>query len=214
VDSFRTFIGIELSAEVRGRVMEHINRLRRELPDVRASWGRENNLHLTLKFLGNVPVADIPKISDAVEQASKTVSSFELTFSGCGTFPPHGRPKVLWLGAGSPGRGPQAGSPLGVLDILPATPAQPPTPSELDRLYNSVENELARAGFAGEGRPFHPHLTIARLRHSPGERQLAELHKSLGFAPLAFEVSEVVVFRSELLKDGSKHTAISRHILS
>lgn len=199
-DTFRTFIAIELPVDVRARVAQHIACLRRELPGVRASWSREDNLHLTLKFLGNVPVADIPKVSDAVASATESVSSFELTFSDCGAFPPHGRPSVLWIGAGSAG-------------ILPASPAQLPTPSELARLYNSIETELAEAGFPRESRPFHPHLTIARLRQSQGARQLAELHKSRGFTPIGFDVSEVVVFRSELLKDGSKHTAISRHEL-
>jgi 2'-5' RNA ligase len=186
------------------------------MPDVRASFSREDNLHLTLKFLGNVPVADIPKVSDAIARATKSVSPFELTFSDCGSFPQHGRPSVLWIGAGSAGRGPQAGSPLGVLDILPAGPARPataPTSSNLDRLYSATEEELAAVEFTRESRPFHPHLTIARLRHSQGARQLAELHKSLGFAPITFAVSQVVVFKSELFKDGSKHTAVSRHNL-
>lgn len=197
MDSFRTFIAIELPAGVRARIAQHIATLRQELPDVRASWSREDNLHLTLKFLGNVSVADIPRVSDAVASATKSVSSFELTFSGCGTFPPHGRPSVLWLGAGSSG-------------ILPASSAQP-GPSELDRLYSSIDNGLAEVGFPHESRPFRPHLTIARLRQSQGARQLAELHKSLGFPPIQLDVSEVVVFKSELLKDGAKHTAISRH---
>jgi RNA 2',3'-cyclic 3'-phosphodiesterase len=203
-DSFRTFIAIELPPDVRARVAQHIARLRREVPDVRASWSREDNLHLTLKFLGNVPVADTPKVSDAVERATKTVSSFQLTFSGCGTFPPHGRPGVLWIGAGS-------------ARILPADSVRRPALSgaaNLERLFNSIETELAEAGFARETRQFHPHLTIARLRHSQGARPLAELHQNLGFTPIAFDVSEVVVFRSELLREGSKHTAISRHKLS
>jgi RNA 2',3'-cyclic 3'-phosphodiesterase len=203
VDSFRTFIAIELSPEVRARVAQHIACLRREMPDVRASFSREDNLHLTLKFLGNVPVADIPKVSDAVERATKSVSPFELTFSDGGTFPPHGRPSVLWIRAGSAG-------------MLPSGPARLATvsaPAHLDTLYSAIEEELAAVGFAREWRPFHPHLTVARLRHSQGARQLAELHRSLGFAPIAFDVSEVVVFRSELLKQGSKHTAISRHKL-
>jgi 2'-5' RNA ligase len=204
VDSFRTFIAIELSPDVRAQVAQHINQLRRQLPDVRASWSRENNLHLTLKFLGNVPVADTPKVSNAVKRATKTVSSFQLALSGCGTFPPHGRPSVLWIGAGSGG----------ILTVSPVRPPAISAASNLDKLFNSVEKELAEAGFARETRPFHPHLTIARLRHSQGARPLAELHQNRGFTPFAFDVSEVVVFRSELLKEGSKHTAISRHKLS
>ena len=185
-DTFRTFIAIELPADVRARVAQHIACLRDELSDVRASWIREDNLHLTLKFLGNVSVADIPIVSDAVASAAKSVSSFALTFSDCGTFPPRGRPGVLWIGTEASG---------------------------LQILHPAIENELAEAGFPRESRPFRPHLTIARLRQSQGARQLAELHKSLGFPPIEFDVSEVVVFKSELLKDGSKHTAISRHEL-
>ena len=186
VDSLRTFIAIELPVDVRVRVAQHIACLRHELPDVRASWSREDNLHLTLKFLGNVSVADIPRVSAAVAIATKSLSAFELTFSDSGTFPPHGRPSVLWIG----------------------TPA-----SGLQALHSAIEEELAEAGFARESLPFRPHLTIARLRHPQGARQLAELHKTLGFEPIEFAVSEVVVFKSELLTDGSKHTAISRHEL-
>ena len=200
MDSFRTFIAIELPRDVRARIAKHIACLRRELPDVRAGWSREDNLHLTLRFLGNVPVNDITKVSDAVVNATESVSSFELTISDCGTFPSHGRPAVLWIGAGSTG-------------ILPASSVQIPSPSELDRLYTLIENELDVAGFPRESRPFGPHLTIARLRRPQGARQLADLHKSLGFSPIKFAVSEVVVFRSELLPQGSKHTAISRHVL-
>lgn len=186
-DPLRTFIAIELPPDVRTRVAQHIARLRREQPDVRANWSREDNLHLTLRFLGNVPVADIPKVSDAVERATKTVSSFQLTFSGCGTFPPRGRLSVLWIGAQASG---------------------------LAALHAAVEQELDAAGFSRETHQFHPHLTIARLRHAQGARLLAELHKGVGFTPIAFDVSEVVVFRSELLKQGSRHTAISRHRLT
>jgi RNA 2',3'-cyclic 3'-phosphodiesterase len=186
VESFRTFIAVELPPDVRARVAQHIASLRHELPDARASWCREDNLHLTLKFLGNVPVADISKVSDAVASATRSAPSFELTFSDCGVFPPHGRPSVLWIGT-------QA--------------------SDLQALHAAIDKELAEAGFARESRPFRPHLTIARLRHPQGASRLAELHKSLGFAAITFAVSEVVVFRSDLLKDGSKHTAISRHKL-
>ncbi|MGZ5434966.1 MAG: RNA 2',3'-cyclic phosphodiesterase [Pyrinomonadaceae bacterium] len=186
MDSFRTFIAIELSADVRARVAQHIACLRHGLPDVRASWSREDNLHLTLKFLGDVPVADIPKVSDAVERVTKPMSAFEVTVSGCGLFPPGGRPSVLWLGTQASG---------------------------LQALHAAIDQELDTAGFPRESRPFRAHLTIARLRQSHGARQLADLHQSLGFAPIAFDVSEVVVFKSELLTQGSQHTTISRHKL-
>lgn len=186
MDTFRTFIAIELPPDVRARVAQHIACLRHELPDVRASWSREDNLHLTLKFLGNVSVADIQKVSNAVERVTKPMSAFEVTVSGCGLFPPRGRPSVLWLSTQGSG---------------------------LQALHAAIDQELDAAGFPRESRPFRPHLTIARLRQSEGARQLADLHQSLGFAPIAFAGSEVVFFRSELLKQGSQHTAISRHKL-
>src|SRR5207249_1952052 len=95
---YRTFIAIELTSDIRARITRHIERLRRELPEVRASWLREDNLHLTLKFLGDVSVADIPKLSAATDSAARVVDSFDLTISACGSFPPLGQAKVLWIG--------------------------------------------------------------------------------------------------------------------
>lgn len=203
MDSFRTFIAIELPHHLRAIVREHIARLRRELPGVRASWSRDDNLHLTLKFLGNVPVGDISKVSDAVGKATKASSPFQLTIAGSGTFPSRGRPSVLWLGAGSAG--------LGSAGILAAGRRPLARSLPLSSLHSTLETELDARGFARDSRAFHPHLTIARLRHPKGARELASLHQSLDFPPQSFDVSEVVVFRSELLKEGSRHTALSKH---
>lgn len=186
--AYRTFIAIELPHDVRARVIEHINKLRRELPDVRASWLRQDNLHLTLKFLGDVATTRIGDISEAVAGATSAIASFELTLSGCGTFPPRGKPNVLWIGVGT-----QA--------------------SYLLDLHELIERELATIGYPREQRRFAPHLTIARLKKPRGAIELAALHQSLGFSPVEIQVTQLTVFRSELLKEGSKHTALSRHPL-
>lgn len=195
-DWFRTFIAIELPRQLRLRVVEHIDRLRRDVPGVRASWVREDNLHLTLKFLGNVSVSEIPKLSDAITSGVSGIEPFELTVAGCGVFPPKGRPNVLWLGVSS------------------SRDSTSDTRHPLSLLHAAIEDECAKTGFPPEQRAFHPHLTIARLRKVGGERHLAEVHQSLGFAPETFSVSEIVVFKSELLRAGSKHTPISRHALN
>src|SRR5205807_1053292 len=93
MSTYRIFIAIEIPADIRRRIKEHIEQLRAACPDVRASWTREDNLHLTLKFLGDVPIARIPTLSNAVAEAAHEINPFDLTVSGCGTFPPHGRPK-------------------------------------------------------------------------------------------------------------------------
>jgi RNA 2',3'-cyclic 3'-phosphodiesterase len=202
VDSYRTFIAIELPRALRAKLIEHIQQLRQQFPDARASWSREINLHLTLKFLGNVSVSEIPKLSEAVARAVSGMKRFELTVAGCGVFPPRGRPSVLWIGMGTHASGvPSSASPL------------PVSPTPLSVLHSAIEEELATAGFPREPRAFHPHLTIARLRKTGGERRLAEAHKNFGFPPETFSVSEVVVFKSDLLPQGSRHTPISRHPL-
>src|ERR1051325_3728762 len=187
--AYRTFIAIELPRALRTRVAEHIAALRRELPHVRASWTREENLHLTLKFLGNVPVADISKLSLAVETAARENNSFAFAVSGCGAFPEHGTPKVLWIG---------------ITEGL----------SELSRLNEAVEREAERAGFPREARQYRPHLTIARLRSSSGARELARVHTQKGFASTSVKVAELCVMRSELSSKGARYTALSRHLLS
>ena len=187
-DFWRLFIAIELPAEVRKRIIDHIDSLRRELPKVRASWTRAENLHLTLKFLGDISVSRVTALSAATEAAARTSRPFDLIITTCGSFPLHGRPKVLWIG---------------VEDIS----------APLLRLHTALEDSCAEAGFAREARVYHPHLTIARLRDSGDSRMLAERHKELGFRSEIFTVSELVLFRSELRAEGAKHTAVSRHQL-
>lgn len=184
--SWRLFVAVELTASLRARVRDHIDRLRHTVPDARASWAREENLHLTLKFLGDTPVSKVPALSTAIERATAKVSSFDTNVGGCGAFPLSGQPRVLWIGIGDP-----AGS--------------------LARLSSALEDECDQAGFSREERPFHPHLTVARLRHPHGARRLAELHNEMGFDPVLLSVRDVCLIRSELRSEGSRYTVIARH---
>lgn len=185
----RLFCAIELSAEVRARAVEHIARLRSQMPDVRASWEREEKLHLTLKFFGDVAQASTPALSQAIELAAKRAAPLTLTIADAGAFPPHGNPRVLWLGVHD-----SSGS--------------------LARLQQILEDECAAADFKREARPFHPHLTIARLRQPAGARALAELHRELGFEAMELTVNEIVLMRSELGPKGSCYTALAHHGLA
>jgi len=183
---WRVFIAIELPASVRQKLTAHIGRLRESVPEASASWSREGNLHLTLKFLGDTPVSQIETLSQAAKRAATEVSSFELIVKGCGAFPPRGQPRVLWIGIEDPS-------------------------GQLGQLHRALEDECAHAGFGREQRPFHPHLTIARLRKPHGSRQLAVMHEEIGFEAETVSVSALAVVRSELRSEGSTHTVISRH---
>jgi len=185
--AWRLFIAIEIPSPVRRLVGQHIDRLRAELPEARASWTREQNLHLTLKFLGNTPVARVEALSRAVQRAAAKVPAFELAIRGSGLFPARGKPKVLWIG---------------MID----------SSGNLDRLYRLLEEECEQLGFPRETRSFHPHLTIARLREAQGE--LGELHKSITFPAVEVIARDVCVIRSELSNQGSCYTTIARHALA
>jgi len=214
--TYRTFIAIEVPAEIRRQIRAHIDELRATFPGARASWSRADNLHLTLKFLGDVAVSRIDGLSQACAQAARKVDRFELLMAGSGTFPPHGKPKVLWLGVGYAGFGyagvppasTQSRTPPSAMragaETIPATTENP-----LLSLHAAIEDSCAAAGFAREARPYHPHLTIARLREAKESRELADYHRQQNLLDLAFTVSEIVLFKSELSSKGSKHTDLS-----
>ena len=95
---WRLFCAIELPAEVRVRAVKHITRLRGQMPQVRAGWEREEKLHLTLKFFGDVARVHLSALSQALARAATSAAPFPLVIADAGAFPPHGNPRVLWLG--------------------------------------------------------------------------------------------------------------------
>jgi 2'-5' RNA ligase len=182
------FCAINLPRELRERVQAHIARLRESVPDARASWNRDDKLHLTIKFLGEVGVDRVAALSLAAERAVAGLKPISLSAEGCGAFPDRGRPRVLWIGIRNPDEG-------------------------LAGLNGRLETECAAQGFAREQRAFRPHLTIARVRQPAAALELADANRQMGFSPLKFEANELVVIRSELSGAGSRYTDISRHPL-
>lgn len=186
-DEWRSFCAIELPGEVRAELQHHVKRLRDAVPEVRASWSRPENVHLTLKFFGNVRKDKLPLISAAAARVT-TEAPFSIHIGGTGVFPKPNRPQVLWIGVEDPS-------------------------GRLSELQRRLEEECAKEGFAKEDRAYRPHLTIARLRHPEGARQLAETHLRTKFTPIEISVTELVLFRSELGPKGSRYTVISRQSL-
>lgn len=185
---WRVFCAIAVPDLARAGIVKHIARLREAVPAAPASWGRDQNIHLTLKFLGEISTAKIINISSAIARAVGGLSPFEIRMEGAGVFPKQGTPRVLWLG---------------IIDDS----------GKLGQLHSRIEDECAVEGFTKEARPFNPHLTVARLRKPRGARTLAQAHRQLVFEPAEVSVSEVLVIRSELGANGSTYTIISRHSL-
>jgi 2'-5' RNA ligase len=184
-DTLRTFVAVETSQPVRRRAEELMQLLSAAGVDVR--WVDSHNLHLTLKFLDEVPTREIPGVCEAVQRAAAGVPAFDLTLCGAGAFPHPGRPRTLWLGGGE-------GS------------------QRLAVLHAALEKALAPLGFRKEPRAFEPHLTIGRGRGGgPALGELARLLKEhAAFDAGRFRVAELVVFSSQLMPRGPIYEALAR----
>ena len=136
-ESIRAFVAVELPSEVRD-ALSHVVRFL----DGRRIGGLRTvdpaTAHLTLKFLGNVPASQVAAIEDALVDAAARATPLRLRLGETGTFPGRGAPRVLWMGLSGETDG-------------------------LATLRSRTEEALHPLGFAPEGRPFHPHLTLARM---------------------------------------------------
>jgi 2'-5' RNA ligase len=147
-------------------------------------------IHLTLKFLGQVPTAKVAEISSALERATQGVGRFSLSFGGLGCFPSATNPRVIWVGCQT-------------LD------------DSLKRLHSKIEKQLEPLGFAPENRPFNPHLTLGRVREnaSPGARHdLGGIISATSIGELGqVEVPEITLMQSILKPSGAEYTPL-QHI--
>lgn len=177
----RTFIALELSAPLRGRILELIEQMRGM--GVRASWARDSTLHMTIKFLGDVEEAAMSDVVSAVQAAAARVPCFAFTSCSIGAFPSARRPRVLWIGVEADG--------------------------ELLELASGVEAELARAGFPKERRPFRPHVTFGRIRDTTQEGAASRALSELTAPVERVVVREVRVMRSTLGRGGAVHEIVA-----
>jgi len=186
-EEIRSFIAIELPEEVRGGLARLRNELKRNEHKF-VKWVNPDGLHLTLKFLGNIPSKRVTEIINAIEEVTQGVSAFHLEISGLGAFPSLRQARVFWVGIG------------GEVD-------------KLSKLQQNIDSALAVLGFAKEERPFVPHLTLARLRPgaSPLERRsFGELVDPTIFEDkYHIEVEAVSLMRSQLTPAGAVYTRLS-----
>ena len=189
-EMLRVFIAFELPSPI----VQNLETLTRELKQdgLKLRWVKPNNIHLTLKFLGEVPQQDIAAIEAAMSRVSGVAAPSALRFAlqGMGVFPNMRRPRVLWVGIG------------GDLEAL-------------DRLFKAVDAHLADAGFAAEQRAFKPHLTLARIpdreKSWGSPHQLLQAIENRGkFVSDPFECRQLTLFKSDLRPTGAQYTVLSK----
>jgi len=183
----RLFFALELDEPTRRALGKALERLGSAAPRVR--WVRPENLHVTVKFLGEVPETDLAEVCAAADRAAAKAAPFSLAVAGLGAFPAPDRPRVVWAGC-SEGTEPARA------------------------LADQVEAQTVPLGFAAERRAYTPHVTLGRVRRP---RDRGGLPAALGRAPAEYgcvAVEALTVFESELSRGGPVYTALHHARLS
>jgi 2'-5' RNA ligase len=179
----RTFIAIDLDPAVKANLSGLVQRLKKSDPQGGVSWVREAGMHLTLKFLGEIEETKVGPVVAAMEEAARPATPFVLQVRGTGFFPNARFPRVLWVG------------------ISPS--------AALDSLQTRLEKLLASLGFDRESRPFHPHLTLGRVRSAAGLRGAItelDLQKNADFGTMT--ATKIALFQSVLRPAGAEHSVL------
>jgi 2'-5' RNA ligase len=182
----RAFIAIDLSQGILERIDQMSLDLRSRLEKVPVRWVPAENIHLTLKFLGNVSTANLEMLKEIMGNVVANHHECDISVGGIGAFPKTHNPRVIWVG----------------MEV----------PQELISLQHNIEIETARLGYSREHRPFSPHLTFGRVSRNASSqdvRAIAEILDSykVGFLG-ATRISSVYLYRSDLKPDGAVYTPI------
>jgi 2'-5' RNA ligase len=187
MQQIRCFVAIELEEDMRQALHQTQALLKAAPAGQYCRWVRPEGIHLTLKFLGDVPENRIDSIAEAIREAAAEHPCFGISFASLGCFPNARLPRVTWVGVEDPG-------------------------GALQSLQRSVESSLSALGYPPEKRAFHPHLTLARTKRVTRREQAAvgELVQRTRIDQLGeMEVREISLMRSELRPSGSVYTRLA-----
>lgn len=186
MESTRLFIAAPLPLPVKTALVSAQARLRRVGAPVR--WVATETMHLTLHFLGETDTAQVPAIEAAIQQICAEYSAPQLRLTTTGAFPNSRRPNVLWAGIG------------GDTELL-------------GQMASALRGALAQIGLARDERPFRPHLTLGRTRRDAPPQMIERLGDTIRalpqLTPAAWVCERIVLFRSELRREGPHYTALA-----
>ena len=185
MDSLRAFIAIEIPAGIKKALALQTASLQAEAGRA-VRWVATENIHLTLKFLGELSPTNVGLLSQAIQFECNQQAPFEISVSGLGSFPNLHRPRVIWAGLQAP--------------------------SDLGRLQHRIELAAAGLGYSVEDKPFSAHLTIGRVREGVAPDEMKSLQAALSGAQAGefgrFTARTVTLFKSELQPAGPLYTAL------
>ena len=186
MDLIRCFVAIEIQNELKTKIDDYILTLKQIAPKIK--WINAKNLHLTLKFLGEIPQELLSQVQSELSAVSNVVNPFEMSVSSAGFFPNQLKPRVVWLGL------------------------QNDSNNSIFKLHEWIDERLEPLGFEREKRRFSPHLTLGRIK-VPGDYQdLSEYINQNKFHSTRINVSRVVLMKSVLKPMGPKYTQIKSYL--
>jgi RNA 2',3'-cyclic 3'-phosphodiesterase len=146
-------------------------------------WISRNQLHMTLKFLGEVPDQEVHHVAEAMQQGAAHAQPFTMDLSGCGCFPPRGPVRIVWVGASDP-----SGTML--------------------RAVEAINGAVENAGYPPENRPWSPHITIGRARDDRSGGAIRAAVESFDGGNVRQSVDSVVLMSSVLSPKGATYTPV------
>jgi 2'-5' RNA ligase len=188
MEQIRSFVAIELSDQLKTELGQVQESLKSKGVADQVRWVKPEGIHLTLKFLGNVPADSVKEISLAMDQASRGIAPFSINLGGLGCFPATSRPNVVWIGVEG-------------------------DTAALVELHGNIEASLSLLGYPEERREYTPHLTLARVHRRVGStdrRRLGSLIDTHRIEPLSgMRVCEVSLMRSQLSPSGARYSRLA-----
>jgi 2'-5' RNA ligase len=182
----RAFIAIELSPEIRTKLEAISHLLKNNLKDVPVRWVQPGNIHLTLKFLGDVSVANLEVLKQALDTEVSTHAAFDISIGEVGAFPNARRARVIWIGVEAP--------------------------TDLKNIQHGINVQMERLGYEREARRFSPHLTLGRIARNANSTHLRKIGAALESIKVGFlgavRVQSVYLFKSDLQPAGAIYTCI------
>jgi len=180
----RAFIAIELPAKIQAAIAHSTTSLKKALPKPLVRWVVQENVHLTLKFLGDVSPTNLDLLAEALKVEAAQHEQFDMSVGGLGAFPNVRRARVVWIGLQAP--------------------------AELATLQRCVEGVATRLGYPAEERSFSPHLTLGRVGQSVSAGDLVKIRSALEACQVgdlgAVKVDAIHIFKSDLQPSGSVYT--------
>ncbi|MFN8596086.1 MAG: RNA 2',3'-cyclic phosphodiesterase [Anaerolineae bacterium] len=191
MDAIRAFIAIELPVSILDQLGQIEARLKPQMPPDCIRWVKPDSIHLTLKFLGQVPSDQIALILSSLRTAVAAHHTFSLEVAEAGCFPNLHRPRVVWVG---------------VKEDAPG--------NRLAHLQRSVENAISPLGYPTEQRSFSPHLTLGRLARDVRPGELKKVGDVVGASNVGllgrWEVANVALIKSDLQPSGAVYTVLAQ----